>query len=139
MKARWRAALPNIVTRVPLGWGPMAGSRRAQGSSLPTAPRWVLTDLGREPFVTPGKLEAGPREAPDFERRAAGSVVAGPHGGTESCSRERSVRGSGTHQSSFLVDPYAWPYNGSRFCCGAPLDSNTDEQNLTAPSAASAG
>jgi hypothetical protein len=31
------------------------------------------------------------------------------------------------------------PPNESRFCCGAPLDSNTDGQNLTAPSAASAG
>jgi hypothetical protein len=29
--------------------------------------------------------------------------------------------------------------NGPRFCCGAPLDSNTDAQNLTAPPAASAG
>src|SRR5687768_7412631 len=28
--------------------------------------------------------------------------------------------------------------NGSRFCCGAPLDSNTDGQNPTAPAAASA-
>ena len=29
--------------------------------------------------------------------------------------------------------------NESRFCWGAPLDCNTDSQNLTAPSAASAG
>ena len=35
------------------------------------------------------------------------------------------------HESSGLA-------NGSRFCCGAPLDSNTDGINLTAPSAASA-
>jgi len=33
----------------------------------------------------------------------------------------------------------ALPPNGSRFCCGAPLDSNTDGQNVAAPSAASAG
>jgi hypothetical protein len=31
------------------------------------------------------------------------------------------------------------PPNESRFCCGAPLDSNTEGQNLAAPSAASAG
>jgi len=31
------------------------------------------------------------------------------------------------------------PPNGSRFCCGAPLDSNTDGLNPTAPAAASAG
>ena len=24
--------------------------------------------------------------------------------------------------------------NGARFCCGAPLDSNTDRLDLTAPS-----
>ncbi len=29
--------------------------------------------------------------------------------------------------------------NGSRFCCGAPLDSNTDGQDLAAPAAASVG
>jgi hypothetical protein len=28
--------------------------------------------------------------------------------------------------------------NDSRFCCGAPLDSYADIQNLTAPSAAGA-
>lgn len=30
------------------------------------------------------------------------------------------------------------PANGSRFWCGAPLDSNPDGRNLTAPSTASA-
>jgi hypothetical protein len=75
---------PSLVTRAPQAWDPRAGSGRDQGIPPPAAPQWVLTDLDRGPFVTLGMLEAGPREAPERERRAAGSVVAESNDVTES-------------------------------------------------------
>ena len=81
--------------------------------------RSVLMNQNEEPVVTSEMDEAGPREARNAERRAAGSVVAEPSEATEAdgCSEHKRTRNPPLNWFSCRAD--AWPYNDLRFCCGA--------------------